>query len=149
MNRGTLAPFLRLRHLGATGAFRKLFWLDVSGQLQQTLGEFVQRNDGKIFRGQHNLHSLIPTPDLNRQLIDRGFPSFRLDIPMSLLDASLEYGQDVIGQYHGSEPEQGSLRAAKGFDLTLKDRFQSLEHTFDAPTAAIERRDQLCPGALR
>ena len=68
---------------------------------------------------------------------------------MGLLDASFEYGQDVVGQYRRSEPEQGSLRTAKGFDFTFQDRFQSLEHPFNAPAAAIEFRDLLRTDALR
>ena len=67
---------------------------------------------------------------------------------MSLLDTSFEDGQDVVGQYRSSEPEQGSLRAAKGFDFTFQNRFQSLEHTFNAPAAAIELCDLLCTDAL-
>lgn len=68
---------------------------------------------------------------------------------MGLLHASLEYSQDVVGQHCRSEPEQGGLWAAESFDFTFQDRFQSLEHTFNAPAAAIELRDLLSADAFR
>lgn len=69
MHRSALHPCFGFGYLGAPWTFRNLFGLDISGQLQQTLGQFFQRYDRKVFQGQRNLQAFITTADLNRQVI--------------------------------------------------------------------------------